>query len=248
MNSETQESTSLIDLLAWFEVNKKRLIMVATAVVVASLAMITYRWWSNQREFQANQALLKFQAARSGEDGVAFGKPDEYLKIAQDYSGTGAAERASFLAAGTLFTAEKYPEALAQFSKFLEQYGDSSLSAGANLGVAACLETQGKRDEALTRYQSVTTRYATRPESLQAKLAMARIYEEQNKPEQAYRLFEELARTASNTSWGGLAGLRKEQLLQRFPALATTVTNLAPANPAPIIKAGTAAPEPEKKK
>ena len=80
----------------------------------------------------------------------------EFANVANQYRGTGAAERAGLLGAGALFTEGKYTEAQTEFNKFLSGYPDSSWAGEAAYGVAASLEALNKRDEALTAYQNVT--------------------------------------------------------------------------------------------
>ena len=71
---------------------------------------------------------------------------DLYLKIAADYQGTSAGQRALLQGAAMLFAAGRYADAQTQFQKFLDAYPDSFFAAQAALGVATSLDAQGKTD------------------------------------------------------------------------------------------------------
>src|SRR5690606_1229230 len=116
----------------------------------------------------------------------------DLLRVAQEYSGTSAAERARLLAAATYFTEGSYAEAEKEFSQFVRENPESPWVASAAYGTGAAQEAQNKLNEAQASYQNAAAAYANSAIADDAKLALARIYELQDKPDQALRLYNEL--------------------------------------------------------
>src|SRR5271154_5013049 len=143
-SQETIATDYFFKLWPWFEANLKRLAFVAAFIVVAIFVFSFYSYRQNQRESAAGLALT--QAGMSGGGELA----DACLKVAADYSGTLAGQRALLQGAAALFTSCKYADAQAQFQKFLDTYPDNSLTPQAALGVAASLDAQGKTDLAIS--------------------------------------------------------------------------------------------------
>ena len=123
---------------------------------------------------------------------------DALQKVAKDYEGTKAAERALLTSAGVLFTEKKYADAEAQFAQLTRAYPDTVWAAEATLGVASSLDAQGKTPEAISKYEEIRRRFASSAIIDDAKLALARLYEEQ-KPEDAYKLYDERAKSGPGT-------------------------------------------------
>src|SRR5205085_424559 len=93
-------------------------------------------------------------------------------------------------------------------------------------GIAASLEAQGKTAEAITAYKDLVEHRPNDTSVPQAKFALGSLYEAQNKPEQAFPLFEEAFRADPSGPIGSEAGMRAEELKQKYP-------NLAPPAPMP---------------
>jgi predicted negative regulator of RcsB-dependent stress response len=232
-------STGLFEFLAWLEVNKKRLITLAVVVVAVGLAVYFIAYTRQQREIRANQALFNLgMPLQQGENTPPIAAA-AYLKMASGFGGTRAAEKAMLLAAGALFSENRYADAQTQFEKFLSEYNDSALAPAAALGVAACLESLDKLEEALKAYQGVITRY---PEQAgKARLAAARLYEAKNQPAEALKLYDALIQPPATSVWAGEARELKDMLLRKYPQLA--VTNAAkPAVFAPVRTTNAPAP------
>jgi TolA-binding protein len=142
---------------------------------------------------------------------------DSYSKIAADFPGTRAGERAAAQSAAALFEAGKYPEALAQFQQFLKIYPDSIFSPQAELGVAASLDAQGETDLASSAYQRVISRFSDPNAVSIAKFALAQIDERQGKLAAAENLYEEVAHNNPNGSLGSEARQRAMGLKTKLP-------------------------------
>jgi tetratricopeptide (TPR) repeat protein len=225
-----QESPTLVfyRFLAWLEANKTSLIIAFVAVVVIGFSIAAYFWRIDQNQRAANDALLRLKTSARATPNATTPEAADYLRIVEQYSGTGAADRALLLAASSLFAENKYTEAHAQFDRFLRQNPQNPLAPTAAFGVAASLEAQTKTDEALASFQNLSVRYPNSPMAEDAKLAMARIYETKGQPELALRIYDELIRPTDLRGSANEAVARREYLLARFPALGQT-TN-APAS------------------
>lgn len=159
--------------------------------------------------------------------GVAFG--------GRDYPSTPAGEHAQVLAAEQLFTEGKYPEALTQFTEFIDAYPDSALIPQAKVGLAACLEAQGKTAEAIAKYHEIISVYPSEMSIVgPAKLTLARLYEESNQLQQALTYYAELARTLNqnpNDPWASEARERAQLLAAKHPELMKALAGTAQSAP-----------------
>ena len=149
----------MIELLAWVEVNKKKLLIGAAIGAVAIGAWSIYGWHRNQAEAEANAALFKVDAPGTGPENTPGPSAETFLQVAARYPGTSAGGRALLFAADALFRAGKFGEAKTQFENFLRDYAEHPLAATAAFGVGACLDAMNKTNEALVAYQDVLTRH-----------------------------------------------------------------------------------------
>lgn len=220
----------MIEAMTWFEVNKKRLGIGAAVLLVVGFGVYVFQHMGHQNEVKASAALIALRApVNAGTNQVPI-TAAQYMKVAQDFAGTDAAERAELLAAGALFSEGKYAESHAAFDKFLRDHPASEWAWEAAYGVASGLEAQGKQEEAVAAYQRVVTTYGGEPAAQQAKLALARIYEAKGKPEEALKIYEDLSKAAgggmSMSSQQAMVG--RERILKKNPQLAKPTT-IAPA-------------------
>lgn len=228
MSSETNESTALFDLLGWLEVNKKRLGLGAGIAIAVGFAGWVVVVQKGHREDGASAALVHLQTANQQTEGAAPVSSEAFLKLADQNSGTRAAERALLLAAEAAFTQGKAAEAQQLFERFRKDYGSSPFAPMAAYGVAAALEAQKKSNEAQAAYQDILTRFASSSVSTQAKLALARLHEAASRNTEALKIYDELTAPGSFSSWSSEAASHKDQLLSRHPELAPV------AAPSPI--------------
>jgi TolA-binding protein len=239
MSAEIQvapESTLTIDILTWFEENKKRLVAGFGIAIAAAAVIIVYRNYKAGVEESASKSLVMLLASEAAGTMPA---SDKLLQLAKDKAGTKAAERAQYLAAVKLFEDGKFAEAETQFNTVLNDYPRSALIAQASLGVAASLDAQNKVADALSAY----TRFAAafQGDSLvnQAKLAQGRIFESQGKHQDALAIYREL--TKVNSQFAREAMARQAYLLQQHPELnppAVPMTNSVKITAPPAAAAG----------
>jgi predicted negative regulator of RcsB-dependent stress response len=220
-SQETTATDYLFKLWPWFEANLKRLAYIAAFVVIAVFVFSFYSYRQNQREIAAGQALT--QAVVLGGGGEL---ADACLKVAADYSGTLAGQRALLQGATALFTSGRYADAQTQFQKFLDTYPDNSFAPQAVLGIAASLDAQGRTDLAISAYQKAAGQSSDGNVVASAKFALARIEEAHGKSAEASKLYEDVARSFPNSSISSEAGLRAMELKTKSPG---TGTQAAPA-------------------
>ena len=234
MDSDTTQTVALYKLIDWAVKNRQKIYfgVGAIIVVVAALAIVNAR--ATSRETAANKELFGLQSLMGPTGGKTLPDPAGYLKVAADYPGTGAGERADLLASGLLFGSGKYAESQKQFEKFTTDYPESAFKAQAVFGIASALEAQGKATDAVAKYVEVTRTFSTDPVADPARLALARIYEVQNKPEEALKLYDIVTKPGAMSVWSSEAGGRREILLQRNPKLAAAIT--------PVVTSSNAAP------
>jgi predicted negative regulator of RcsB-dependent stress response len=192
MEANAPRSAGIYDFLGWCDKNKQRLVMFAGIAVVAGLIIGFVVWQRGQREINAEHELSSIRVPFSPSEPLAPGTGDALAKIADEYSGTAAAAKAT-LRAGTSYFAEKnYAKAREQFDKILRSYADSPWVPQAVYGLAAVAEAEGKAPEAITKYNDFATKYAGDPAVDQARLSMARLYEQTKQPAQALDVLKKM--------------------------------------------------------
>jgi predicted negative regulator of RcsB-dependent stress response len=224
---ESQDTATLFLFKIWpaIEANKKRILWGAGAFGLLVLVILIFSWQRDQKEINAGQAFTQLMVsvqANTSPAQLASG----FLKVASDYAGTAAAQRAQLQGAADLFTAGNYADAQTQFQKFADDYPNSPLMATAELGLASTLEALGKTDAALDAYKKTIENYSDLPAQMSAKFSAARIYEQQGKSADAIRYYEEVSRNGSGSTLGQQAMLKAVELKATLPAPA------APAHPA----------------
>jgi len=209
---ETTVTDYLFKLWPWFEANKKPIAYGAVLVIVAIFVFSFYSYRQNENEIAAGQALTQALVSTGGS-----GLADACLKVAADYSGTPAGQRALLQGATALFTTGQYADAQTQFQKYLDTYPDGFFAPQAALGVAASLDAQGKTDLSISAYQKAISQSSNGNVVADAKFALARIAETQGKFADAEKLYVEVARTFPNSSVGSEAGRRAMELKMKSP-------------------------------
>lgn len=260
MSSEKPASgADMMDLLAWFEVNKQKIAVATVALLGLVVVAMVVRHFQKEGQQAASAELLAVKTPWNAPTNTPPPAASEYVKVAANHAGKPTAARALVLAGGAYYAEGKYSEAETTFRKCVNEHAGHPLIPQAQYGIAASLEAQGKLDEAIAAYLNVSTTYGkSSAVADDAKLALARIYEARSQPEQALRLYNELAPQFDPE--GGVTGGRgeavglKADLLKKHPELDTNRVTLntstqvvqppaaAPAeSPAPAVEA---APEP----
>jgi TolA-binding protein len=231
-----QRQADVYDVLAWLEVNKMKVAVIALILVVIGFAVATMRYLREQKETQASSELLALKASLTPSTNTPPVPASAFAKVAQEFSGTAAADRARILAATTLFTEGKYADAETAFKAYLSEFPNGEWRPTAAYGVATAQEAQNK-PEAAQSYQAVTTGYAKSAVADDAHLALARIAEAKNQPAEALRIYNQLLTPATGAQPGEApnrsAMERKEALLRAHPELQTNAVPTAGSTMAP---------------
>ena len=230
-----KESSVQIDLLAWYEVNKRSVFGGIALMVVVIGGVIVQRHLRETKVRDATTALLAVVQPGRGEDA----RPDvaRLLGVAQQHAGAPAAVHATLLAGRELFAAGKFAEARAQFDKASNER--SVLGAIALYGVATCIDAEKGGAEALAAYQSVISHPAAALVAGSARLGKARVHESLNQHREALALYDELVKDKDREVAGDASRLRAA-LLKAHPELAPTpvpaaasLTNALKVGPSP---------------
>jgi TolA-binding protein len=216
---ELQDAPAAYFFKLWpkIEANWIRIALGGGVIVVVALLVSYYSWQRDQKEINAGKALtqLTMSTPRSAPDSQQAGL---FLKIAGDYPGTVAGQRAWLQGAAMLFEAGKYAEAQTEFQKFLTAHPGGFFAGQAALGVATSLDAQGKTDLAAGAYQRVINTSSDMAAANSAKFALAQIDERQNKLTDAMKLYEDILRNYPNSSLASEAGLRELELKTKLPS------------------------------
>src|ERR1700678_3625299 len=138
---ESQDSATLFFFKIWpaIEANKNRIIAGAVVILLLVLLAVFFSWEKGQKEINAGQAYSQMLVSLQPNSSPAQ-MADQYLKVATDYPGTGAGQRALLQGAADLFAAGNYADAQTQFQKFADENPGSSMIAIAMLGIATSIE------------------------------------------------------------------------------------------------------------
>lgn len=228
--TRAKRESDIYDLLAWVETNRMKVLGGFIVLTLIGFAIATARYMREQKELKASGELLALRATLVQNTNTAPVQASALTKVAQEFSGTAAAERARLLAATTLFSEGKYAEAEAAFKAFQNDFQNSAWRPTAAYGIATAQEAQNK-PEAVASYQNVATGFPKLAVADDAKLALARIHEQKNQPADALRLYNELLAPRAGAQPGEppnrTATERKEALLRAHPELNTN-TDAAP--------------------
>jgi outer membrane protein assembly factor BamD (BamD/ComL family) len=227
MDSETQKTNTLYELLGWLETNKQRVAIVGGALLLLIGIVATVIWFKKQNEFRASEALSSIRIPVGPSEPLGPDTMDKLQKLVADHAGTAAAVRAELIRAGLLYTSGKYSDAQGAFEKFLRDHPADAWISEAYYGVAASLDAQGKANEAIAKYEDFTRRFSTDPKVDQARMHLATLLESQGKSAEAYKEYEKIAKATTYTPGQGEAQERLRRLVAKYP-------NLAPTNPPPI--------------
>jgi TolA-binding protein len=227
MQSDATQSDNFLRLVSWIQRNQKRLI-IGTVIVVIAIAVISFvTYEQGQKEVRASRALANVPVPLSPGAPPKPGTADAYLKVATDHDGTKAGARAMLQAGAAYFVEGNYGEAQKTFERFLKEYPGSEWVPQAHFGIAQALDAQGKTADATTKFEEMRRRFANDATSDEVKLALGRLYENQNKAADAHKLYSEILQANPYGGLGSEAGMRKQELEDKFPELVKTNAPLA---------------------
>ncbi|HYG21776.1 MAG TPA: tetratricopeptide repeat protein [Verrucomicrobiae bacterium] len=221
MESDVTQSAAFFRAWAWAESHRKQILWTVGGLLIAGCVAGFYLSQKHQKQVSASEALSRIssQSALTGKPAA----PDAFQRIASEFPGTSAGERALLIGAARFFAESQFTQAETEFRRFLREHPGSDFAGAASLGVAASLEAQGKTDEALKAYKEITERRTTDPVMPSAKLSLARLYEAQGNLTQAQETYRQMARP----EYGSLAQeamMQLQMMMRRHPELNQPVT------------------------
>lgn len=216
----------MLNVVAWLELHRQKLITGFLAVVVVIGAIYLWRHFRAEAEARANAALLALRAKPGQPESAP--KASDFLKVAEEHASTSVGLRARLLGAGAFFNENRYAEAQAEFERVLSAAGSGPLAAQALYGVAVSLDAQDKADLAAAKYAEVLSAFPEDSVAGQARLSLARLEERRGKPEVALKYADELLRARDAGAFSQQARQFREELVRRNPALAGTPAPSAP--------------------
>ena len=225
-----QVETLPIDLLTWYEVNKKAVFIGLGVIVAAAAGVILWKGQVRSKLETSSGALLAILAATKEKAPIA-----ELQKIIADHPGTPAAAQAALLAGKSLFEDGKFAEARAQFDAAANSNGTDDLAASAQYGLAACFDAENKTTEALNAYQQVIDFPGARHLAGLARITKGRVHESLGQFKEALALYDAVIKLPTSASATEASQLRTE-LVRRHPELETRSAEPPPAaGVAPVL-------------
>lgn len=233
-----EEQGSDFDLLTWFELNRKPILVAVAALIVAGVTMMVVRTQRRAAHENASTELLALRPPTKPGDAATPPAAADLIRLAETHAGTSAAERARLLAAGRLFSEGKYAEARAQFDQLERDFPQTEFASIAALGIASSLDAENKTNEAITAYQRVIGAFATSPAATQAKLAKAGLHVAAGQAQQALAIYDDLMKSQTMSQALQEAAMARARLLAAHPELdkpliATNAITITPTNQAP---------------
>jgi tetratricopeptide (TPR) repeat protein len=246
MQTQDAPAEIIFKLWPWVEANKNRLIGGLVAILVAAGIVYFISTQRAQKEIDAGEALTAL-IVNPGENRSSSQMANAFEQLAATYAGTAAGARAQLQAGAALFDAGNYPEAQAQFKKYLDANPTGPFADTAELGIAASLEAQNQTDTAAAAYQRVLSLFPTSLSVAPAEYALGRIAESQNKLSEAMGHYQRVVQVSMGGSLREEAMMHASDVKARMDAAAAKPVSAANSAPAakPAIKPQVeAAPKP----
>jgi predicted negative regulator of RcsB-dependent stress response len=187
--SEFEES-GLDSLATWLKVNQKLVSIVVGGVVVVVLGAVLYQKSAETKIENAERAFFQAQTTTAQNPANAAA---ELEKVATRYAGTSAGDRAALLAAQSLMTAGKTPEAMKKLEALASGGGAQRLGSTLQTLLAAGYENLNKPAEAAKAYLAAAAASGGDAKA-QRQADAARAYMAAGNGTEAIKLWQELAK------------------------------------------------------
>src|ERR1051326_7956600 len=209
---------------------KKQIIAALLIVLIAVIAFVGYRLYSDHRAAAASALLASAKTAQ------------EYQQLIDRYPSTPAAAAAYLLLAKAQQNEKKFAEANTTLQSFIAKYPQHELVSTARMAMAANLESMGKADEALAIYQQVASAAPKDFNAPMALLSQVYILKAKNRNDDARKIGETVLTQYRTSFWAGEA-MQQLQMLKPI-TLSTPAPAIAPTVPPMLSVPGAAAPAP----
>ena len=187
------EENGLDAAATWFQANQKP-VMIGLGGIVAVAAGIFI--WQKSAETKIENAERAFFAAQSATAQNPANAVTELEKVATRYAGTSAGDRAALLAAQSLLSQGKTPEAMARLQALSAGGGTARLGSTLQTLLAAAYENQNKPAEAAKAYLAAAA-VSQGDAKIQRQADAARAYMAAGNTVEAMKLWTELAKDDS---------------------------------------------------
>ena len=184
--------------------NKKVIFMVLGGIAVVAAAVLIYFFaYRNPRNNKAFEQYNQVEINSRGNDSIATA---EYIKVAENYSGTDAGSFAALSAAENLYDAGKYQEALKYLDKF--SCSEPVLKANVTALKGDCYVNLKKYGEAIDCFKKAISQADKNPQIVPRVLfKMANVYDAQKKYQDALDCYEQIKAEYPTVQIGGNMGV-----------------------------------------
>ncbi len=143
--------TTVFKASEYIQKNPTRFVISGVAVAVVFIAVVLLLWSADRKKNEAATLLARAHLAfDAGLVEEAFG---DLKSLAENYSGTNQAARATFILANRSFQEKNYTEARDHYERLIAAYDkDKMMLSSAVAGAASCTEIDGDRLEAARLY------------------------------------------------------------------------------------------------
>lgn len=167
--------------------NNKKIIYITTgAIILVAVVILGYLFgYRKPREEKAFEAYNKVEQQAFANDSIAAA---QYKQVADNFSGSDAANLAALSAGEALYNEGKYEEAAKYLGKFSSD--DAVLDANAMVLTGDCYVNLKKYDDALSAYQKAVRKADGNPQIVpRVLLKEANVYDEQKKYDKALECY-----------------------------------------------------------
>ncbi|MBI5685139.1 MAG: tetratricopeptide repeat protein [Verrucomicrobia bacterium] len=216
--AEPEELPLDLQLLDFWDKNKK-LVITGACVVVAGVAvyLAVDRWLEQKRETEG-RALMSAKVDK------------DFAAVASQFKGENTGAFALLLLADQQYQDGKYSDAEKTYQRFADEYPKHPMLDAAFYGKGAARESQGDYAGAINAYQRVTET-PNASHMLDARMAVGRCLEAQQQWKKARQNYEDLIAASPNSQWAERARNRIIALDREARARGETLTPQA-AKPA----------------
>jgi TolA-binding protein len=182
-----------LETRVFWERFKYQIIAGLLVLLIALVAFIAYRFYSDRRAATASALLASAKDA------------SQYEQLIARYPDTPAGVDAYLLLAEAQRQEKKFTEANATLQTFITKNPNHEFVSTARMAMAANLESMGKSDDALSMYHQIAS---NSPNSFSAPLALlSQVYilKAKNRPEEARRICETILTQYRASFWAGEA-------------------------------------------
>ncbi len=215
MTTGTDEKLNFTDtLVAFLQRNRRTLAILLAVLILSSAGLFGFFEYNARRSESALQKLDEglelYTELQSADDTAQEALMEELqnvlTEIRSNYSGTYAADRATFISAELAWDRGDYDSAANDWLSLAQSSPRSHLASRALLLAGLAFEETANQDAAHDSYQKLVEDHGQEaPETPRALFALGRLAEERNDLETAREYYEQLTQDYAGAAWTNLA-------------------------------------------